>query len=236
MVTGELVDQRYYQVAKPNSIAERLVLAVRDGIYRDFVRHTCPTPESTILDVGVSDVVGIAANLIERKYPDLHRVTAVGLGVAHEFQAEFPQVAYRQIEPDSPLPFETGQFDIVTSNAVLEHVGSPAAQSRFVEELVRVGRTAFITVPHRFFPVEHHTGIPVLHWRDSSFGVACRLLAKQEWAEEANLILMTRRRLRQLSIDVPAGKSVRIGMTGIRLGPFSSNLFLLVGEGRHAQY
>ncbi len=233
MAADGLVDQRYYQVARPGSLAERLVVAARDSIFRDFMRLARPTSASSILDVGVSDVVGEAANVLERKYPDLHRVTAVGLGAAQQFQAAFPQVAYRQIEPGDPLPFADRAFDIATSNAVLEHVGSPAAQAAFVAELARVAHVAFITVPHRFFPVEHHTGIPFLHWTNASFAVACRALGKQDWSEPNNLILMTSARLRRLAAAAaPAGRPVQIGSTGIRLGPFSSNLFMLLGEAR----
>lgn len=226
----ELVDQRYYQVAKPRSLAERMAIVARDNIYRDFLRLTRPTPANTLLDVGVSDVVGEAANVLERKYPDLHRVTAVGLGGGHQFRTAFPRISYRQIEPGEPLPFADGAFDIATSNAVLEHVGSPPAQAAFVAELARVARLVFISVPHRFFPLEHHTGIPLLHWTDPSFAAACRALNKREWAEPANLILMTRARLRQLSTKIATRRSVRIGTTGIQLGPFSSNLFLLIGD------
>lgn len=224
MSSDEQVDQRYYQVAKPGSPAERLTAAARDSIYRDFLRLAHPNASSSILDVGVSDVVGEAANVLERKYPHLDRITAVGLGAAHQFRAVFPQVAYRLIAPGEPLPFADNSFDIATSNAVLEHVGSEAAQVAFVAELARVARCTFISVPHRFFPVEHHTGIPLLHWTDTSFAAACRVFGKHEWADPANLILMSRARLRQLS---PLGQ---IGVTGIRLGPFSSNLFMLIGE------
>lgn len=228
--TDARVDARYYQVATPGSLAERLVVTARDAIYRDFVRLTQPAPASTILDVGVSDVVGEAANVLERKYPHLDRVTAVGLGAAHEFQAAFPLVAYRQIAPGEPLPFADRSFDIATSNAVLEHVGSPQAQAFLVAELARVARVAFISVPHRFFPVEHHTAIPVLHWTDASFAAACAVLGKREWAQPAQLILMTRDRLRRLGAPFGPTRSVRVGTTGIALGPFSSNLFLLIGE------
>jgi hypothetical protein len=226
LAEDEQVDQRYYEVARPGSLAERMTVLARDGIYRDFVRIAHPTPSATILDVGVSDVVGEAANVLERKYPHLDRVTAVGLGVAHEFRAAFPQIAYEQIEPGEPLPFVDHTFDIATSNAVLEHVGSEAAQAFFVGELARVARRAFITVPNRFFPVEHHTGIPLLHWTDASFTIACGVLRKGEWADRANLILMTRTRLRRLCPD----RTLQIGVTGIRFGPFSSNLFMLIGE------
>jgi hypothetical protein len=224
--SDEQVDQHYYQVAKPRSLAERLTVGARDSIYRDFLRLAHPNAASSILDVGVSDVVGEAANVLERKYPHLGRVTAVGLGTAHQFRVAFPQVAYRQLAPGEPLPFADSSFDIATSNAVLEHVGSEAAQAAFVAELARVARCTFISVPHRFFPLEHHTGIPLLHWTDASFIAACRVLGKHEWAEPANLILMTRPRLRRLCPHRP----VRIGVTGIRLGPFSSNLFMLIGE------
>jgi len=222
------VDDSYYQVATPGSLAERLVVRARDAIFADFLRLAAPGTESSILDVGMSDVVGEAANVLERKYAHLRNVTAVGLGQAEQFKAAFPDVAYRQIQPGEALPFGDLSFDIATSNAVLEHVGSEAAQAFFVGELARVARLVFITVPHRFFPVEHHTGIPLLHWTDLGFAAACRLLGKDEWARRPNLILMSMGRLRRLGRDAGGTRCVRTGMTGIRLGPLSSNLFLTI--------
>lgn len=86
---------------------------------------------------------------------------------------------------------------------------------------MRVADRIFITVPHRYFPVEHHTAIPMLHYWDASFRMTCRLFGKSEWVDERNLILMSRRRLRALA---PAGAV--IASTGLRLGPMSSNLLL----------
>lgn len=227
MSSGERVDERYYQVSTPGSLAERLVVRARDHIYRDFLTWANPSPTSSIVDVGVSDVVGEAANVLERTYPHLDRITAVGLGKAPEFQAAFPQVAYRQIEAGQPLPFPDQAFDIATSNAVLEHVGSEEAQLFFVKELARVARKVFISVPHRYFPVEHHTGIPLLHWADATFRAACALTGKVEWVEPANLILITRSRLERLR---PGGWKAHIGFTGIQLGPLSSNLFMYLSD------
>lgn len=219
----DVVDQKYYQVAPPGSLAERVVTRARDNIYRDFMRVADPGPDSTVLDVGVSDVVGEAANVLERKYPFRDRITAVGLGAATAFQSAFPEIAYRRIEAGERLPFDDLSFDIATSNAVLEHVGSVEAQAGLVAEMARVARQAFISVPHRLFPIEHHTAIPFLHWLDATFRPACAMLGKQEWAEPANLILMTRGRLHRLR---PANVAVRIGLTGVRLGLFSSNIYM----------
>jgi Methyltransferase domain len=219
-------DEEYYQVAPPSSLGERLVIAARDRIYDDMIRLCRPAPADTILDVGVSDVVNDAANTLERKYPHPDRITAAGLGEGSAFRAAYPQVAYRQIEANRPLPFADRSFDIAVSNAVLEHVGSAAHQAAFVRELRRVARKVFISVPNRHFPVEHHTAIPLLHFWSRSFAWACRALGKVEWADETHLILMSRQRLAGLA---PAGCSPVIGHTGIMLGPFSSNLYLFIG-------
>jgi hypothetical protein len=137
-----------------------------------------------------------------------------------------PLVRYVQIEPNVRLPFGDNTFDIATSNAVLEHVGSLENQSFFLHELCRVARRVFISVPNRFFPVEHHTALPIAHYRNDTFRIACRIAGKSEWAREENLILMTRKRLWQLA--APIGRSVAVGYTGLPLGPFSSNLYLAI--------
>lgn len=220
-----IVDGKYYQVAAPRSVGERLVIAARDRIYADFIQHGRPGRDDKILDVGVSDVVTDAANVLERKYPHPDRITAAGLGEGHEFSAAFPRVAYRRIEANRPLPFADKAFDIAVSNAVLEHVGSAEHQVAFVRELTRVANRVFITVPNRYFPVEHHTAIPVLHFWTRTFEFACKCLDKSEWADERNLILMLRKRLAGLA---PDGLVPVVGYTGIMLGMFSSNLFLFL--------
>jgi hypothetical protein len=223
MSTTEGVDKKYYQAIPSHSLSEKLAIAARDRIYDDFIRCCRPGPRDTILDVGVSDVVNDAANMLERKYPSPDRITAVGLGEGGEFRAAFPKTAYIRIEPNQPLPFADKSFTIATSNAVLEHVGSARHQSVFVSELMRVAHKVFISVPHRYFPVEHHTGIPFLHFWDRTFAPACRYLGKSEWADEGNLILMSRDRLKSLA---PA--HAVIAHTGLNLGPLSSNLMLFI--------
>ena len=227
MSSGELVDAKYYQAAAPRSLGERVTVLARDQIYEDFVAVCRPRRADTIIDVGVSDVVNDAANMMERKYPHPERITAVGLGSGDDFQAAFPSTKYARIAANERLPFADRQFDVATSNAVLEHVGSRAHQEFFVRELMRVAARVFVSVPNRHFPVEHHTAIPLLHWSNLGFKTACRVLGKLDWTEPGNLILMSRSGLASL---VPAGTVATIGYTGLRLGPCSSNLFLHVDQ------
>jgi len=219
------VDEGYYEVATPGSLSERLMIEARDRIYADFLAACTPRASDTILDIGVSDVLNDGANMLERLYPHPNQITACGLGEAKEFQSAFPAVRYRQIAPRTPLPFPEKSFDIATSNAVLEHVGGVGIQREFIAEIARVAWRVFISVPHRFFPIEHHTAIPFAHWTDTTFRVACALTRKWKWAREDQLRLMSWWRLASV---VPEGVSYRIGYTGLRLGPLSSNLYLVI--------
>jgi Methyltransferase domain len=219
------IDGKYYEVIRRGGLRERFLIRARDVIYEDFLAYCRPSPSSKILDVGVSDVINDGANVLERRYPFRSRITAVGLGEAREFQSAFPEVTYLQIAAGHELPFADQAFEIATSNAVLEHVGSIEKQRSFLQDLLRVAKKVFVTVPNRFFPIEHHTGIPFCHYSHPSFCLACGLLGKAEWADFKNLILMSRRSLSHL---LPAGTHAQIAFTGLKLGLFSSNLLTFI--------
>jgi ubiquinone/menaquinone biosynthesis C-methylase UbiE len=135
-----------------------------------FMELMLPTPESTVLDVGVSDggfaVGGGSAathNFFEAMYPWPERITAVSTQYLARFQEAFPSVACVRAD-GRDLPFADGEFDIGFSNAVIEHVGGRDDQRQFVHELCRVCRAVFVTTPNRLFPIEVHTLLPLVHW------------------------------------------------------------------------
>ena len=82
------------------------------------------------------------------------------------------------------LPFGDQKFDLVFSNAVVEHVGDIHRQKIFVQEHNRVGTKFMLTTPYRLFPVESHTQTLFRHmsgsWTDASFA---RLLSKSDLRE-----------------------------------------------------
>ena len=90
--------------------------------------------------------------------------------------SSYPGIEYIKIFAGKPLPFKDREFDIIYSNAVLEHVGSPDARRHFIEEALRVARKAFITVPNRWFPIDPHTGIPLLHFNKHLYRSALKPL------------------------------------------------------------
>lgn len=83
--------------------------------------------------------------------------------------------------------------------------------------------TVFITVPNRYFFVEHHTAIPFLHFWDTTFHSACKMTGTIHLASENNLTLMSKK---MLSTHMPDEMHVHIGYTGLPFGLFISNLYL----------
>ena len=130
-------------------VASRVSMRSRERKLDLFRTLLQPGPETTVVDVGVTDAPfggGSTDNFFEALYPWPERVTAV--------QADGRE-----------LPFADGQFDLGFSNAVVEHVaGGRDGQREFVHELCRVARRVFVTTPNRWFPLEVHTLLPFVHW------------------------------------------------------------------------
>ena len=62
------------------------------------------------------------------------------------------------------LPFADGEFDVVFSNSVIEHVGTWERQQAFAAGARRVGRKLWIQTPARGFFIEPHLLTPFIHW------------------------------------------------------------------------
>src|SRR5262249_31575471 len=128
--------------------AGRVSLRSRERKMRLFLETFAPGPDTTVVDVGVTDAPfggGSSDNFFEAMYPWPERITAVGRTELDRFAAAFPAVTVVRSD-GRELPFADGAFDLGFSNAVVEHVaGGPGGQRRFVDELCRVARRVFVT-------------------------------------------------------------------------------------------
>lgn len=182
-------------------LADSISLRSRRRKLQLLLDELAPTPETTVLDVGADELAfgegdGCGTlNFFEEHYPWPGRITALGLHDGTAFRSRYPRIPYVQGDACA-LPFDDGAFDIVFSNAVIEHVGGRERQRAFVSEALRVGRHVFVTTPNRRFPLEVHTRLPLVHWLpDAVSHRVYRALGKDE---ATDLHLLTRRTLASL--------------------------------------
>src|SRR5687767_4898445 len=195
-------------------LADAISLRSRQRKMQLFFDELRPAATTTVLDVGADELGfgeghGCATmNFFEEHYPWPERITALGQHDGAGFEARYPGIEYVQGDACA-LPFADGQFDIVFSNAVIEHVGARERQRQFVTEALRVGRRVFLTTPNRRFPIEVHTRLPVVHWLPDAVSHRVYRAAGKAFASDVDLL--TKRSL--ASLFPGRVRIVSLGMT-----------------------
>ena len=118
-----------------------------------------PPPPGLLLDVGTGS--GWMAHHLG-KASELS-VTAVDVADQREVREGF---VFRVVD-GTELPFDSGIFDLVVSNHVIEHVGGLAAQRQHLAEIARVLKpsgTVYFAVPNKWSLIEPHYQLPLLSW------------------------------------------------------------------------
>jgi hypothetical protein len=186
-----------------------LSLKVRAEQYDIFNKNILPKKTDKILDVGVSSAEELPdINYFEKVYPYPKNLMAASIDDPLDFCKKYPKIKYKKIQAGKRLPFADKSFDIVVSWATLEHVGGKKRQKLFLEELFRVGKKVFLTVPYRGSIYEPHSGIFFVHWLPwNLFQKICYILNKNFWGTEKNLRLLWKFELNKI---LPTTQKTRI--------------------------
>ena len=133
---------------------------------RLFNKIMKPTEETKVLDVGaqVNSNSDKELQFIDT-YPWKGNISAVNISEEHisNIKKCYPEI--EAVVCDAcKLPWPDKYFDIVYSNAVIEHVGDFERQKKMAAETMRVGKRWFVTTPNRWFPFEFHMRLPFVTW------------------------------------------------------------------------
>jgi hypothetical protein len=123
-----------------------------------------PRPEDRVLDIGASGEVFLRYTL-EDVYPHPERIVAGGNEFHQVLSARhyYPLPHYAVFD-GCALPFPDQSFDLVFSNAVIEHILGPGRQEQFAREVMRVGKSWFVTTPNYWYPFESHYHLPFIQF------------------------------------------------------------------------
>lgn len=118
--------------------------------------QSTPSPLK-IIDVGGRETIWERAGLCEGiKLKDV-KITILNI---EETQVISQNVKAVVGDAKNMKQFEDGEFDIVFSNSVIEHVGEYNDQQKMANEIKRVGKRYFVQTPNRYFPIEPHFLFP----------------------------------------------------------------------------
>jgi len=173
---------------------DRFMGRFSEPLAEQFVGLADLTAGQRALDVGCGPGA-LTARLVERLGADAVAGVDPSASFVAAARGRFPGVDVRQARAEE-LPFPDGAFDVVFSNAVVEHVGGRDRQRKLVTEALRVGRRAFITTPNRRFPIELHTRLPLVHWLPDEVSHRAYRATGKEFATDVHLL--TRRSFRDL--------------------------------------
>jgi hypothetical protein len=123
-----------------------------------------PSAWDRVLDIGASGEVFLRYTF-EDVYPFPERIVAGGYDLGEVFSARrcYPNPVYAVFD-GCQLPFADRSFDLVFSNAVIEHIPGTEGQQRFANEVMRVGKSWFVTTPNYWYPFESHYHLPFIQF------------------------------------------------------------------------
>jgi SAM-dependent methyltransferase len=168
-------------------IASPIAARARARRHATFFGMTGLQPGMRVLDVGCGSL-GLRA--LE---PELE-ITGVDLAPRPTYPGPFLQA-----DVTTGLPYGDGEFDLVYSSSVIEHVPRER-RAAFAAEVRRVGRGVYVQTPAFSFPIEPHSLLPAAHWLPPAIRRPYwRLGAQGNWED---IDLLRRAELRAL-FDVP---------------------------------
>ncbi len=136
----------------------------RDQKFELFRTVLDPRPEDRVLDIGATGRL-LTGFTFEDFYPYPQRIVGGGIGLDQVRSAKqtYPLPHYAVFDR-CDLPFANKSFHIVFWNAVIEHVLGEGRHAKFAREIMRVGKSRFVTTPNYRFPFESHYHLPLIQF------------------------------------------------------------------------
>ena len=177
---------------------KKKLLENREKILKIFFNEINYMDEKTLLDIGTTASIDKNHNLILQKTLNNKNITCLSNQDCNLLKNEYPNVKNFIIGDGCDNQLDDNSYDIVYSNATIEHVGSYNNQKLFISECVRVAKKdIFITTPNRYFFLDFHTMIPFIHFLPKIVHrKILNLFGYSFFANEENLNLLSKKDLK----------------------------------------
>jgi hypothetical protein len=183
-----------------NRIFEKIAKEARNEFFNIFRKETKYIKKNSIIDIGTTSSLDNGQNIILSKIKDNKNVTCLSNLNCKKLIKKYPNIKKILIGDGRNNHLPNNAFDIVHSNATIEHVGSYKDQLLFIKECVRISKKyIFIQTPNRFYPIDFHTILPFIHWLPKKLHrKILRIIGLNFYSLEKNLNLLSEKNLMNL--------------------------------------
>ncbi len=181
-------------------IFQKITLNARNQFFNLFLVNNNYSENKSVIDIGSTPSLEKEQNTFLQKVKDNPNVTCLSNQDCKILQKKYKNIKKVIIGDAKNTMLENNSFDIVHSNATIEHVGSFEEQVLFVKEMFRISKESiFIQTPNRFYPIDFHTILPFVHWLPKKIHrKILKYLKLDFYAEEKNLNLLDTRELKKI--------------------------------------
>ena len=201
----------------------------RERMHDLFLNNTIYNDYCSLIDIGTTADTHDSNNIILKKTKNNKKIYCFSNQNISFLKKKFPHIKKIFLGDAKKTNFKKSSFDIVFSSAVIEHVGSFQNQIDFIKECIRICKyQVFITTPNRYYPIDFHTRLPLLHWFPKKYHrIILKFIGLKFYSLEENLNLLDRKNI------VTIMKILKINNYKIlehKFLGFTSNLILLINK------
>ena len=177
------------------------------------------------LDIGTtSDDKNASSNIVIKNIKNIDKFKSISDQIVNS------DFFHKSLNKSITEEFSENEFydfssDLVVSNATIEHVGNTLNQKKMLENIIKLTKKIFVlTTPNKFYPIELHTKIPLIHWFPKSiYRKILKFLGLSFYADEKNLNLLSVNELKKMLDNYKIKYEIRF----IKLFFFKSNIIII---------
>jgi hypothetical protein len=205
----------------------KILVYARKNFFKIFSSSVNYNVNKSIIDIGTTACLKKEQNFILQKTKDNKNVYILSNQNCSGLKEKFPNIKKIYIADGRKNNLKSNYFDIVHSNATIEHVGSFKNQIVFVKECLRLSKKyVFIQTPNRYFPIDFHTKLPLIHWFPKKIHrILLKIIGLHFYSLEKNLNLLSKRDLINICSELNIKKYKIINF---KLLFVTSNLILII--------
>ena len=181
-------------------IFQKITLKARNEFFNLFLVNNNYSKDKSIIDIGSTPSLEREQNIFLENIKDNQNVTCLSNQDCRILKKKYKNIKNILIGNAKNTMLENDSFDIVHSNATIEHVGSFENQVSFVREMFRISNESiFIQTPNRFYPIDFHTILPFIHWLPKKIHrKILKLMNLDFYSKEENLNLLSIKDLKKI--------------------------------------